>query len=296
MIVPFLARRSERFQRFAWPVYHLVPDLLDMVPGRRDALVPSRRRLRRNFIGGADFVAVGQEFFGYFVDLAGLGPDDRVLDVGCGFGRMAIPLTKYLSARGSYEGFDILAEGVEWCAERITPRFANFGFQVADVRNPLYNPAGSADASEYRFPYDDATFDFVFLASVFTHMFPAPMEHYLSEIARVLRPGGRCLVTYFLMNDESRRRSEPGSTMPGAPTFSFGETGEGYWTTSPSSPAKAIAYDEDKVRALLEGSGLDIVEPLRYGTWSGRPDGLSFQDIVIARRGRATSEPPDQPL
>ena len=39
---------------------------------------------------------------------AQLSPDHRVLDIGCGTGRMAIPLTSFLSKKGSYEGFDIV--------------------------------------------------------------------------------------------------------------------------------------------------------------------------------------------
>jgi cyclopropane fatty-acyl-phospholipid synthase-like methyltransferase len=41
----------------------------------------------------------GKEFLRYFVDLAGLKPDQAVLDVGCGKGRMAVSLTHYLSRR-----------------------------------------------------------------------------------------------------------------------------------------------------------------------------------------------------
>ncbi len=44
---------------------------------------------------------------------------------------------------------------------------------------------------------------FVLLTSVFTHMLPQDMDNYLSEVARVLKPDGRCLITYFLLNPES---------------------------------------------------------------------------------------------
>src|SRR5438128_11248357 len=48
-------------------------------------------------VGGGDFNAIGKEFFAYFTDLCGLGRDDYVLDVGCGCGRMAVPLVAYLT-------------------------------------------------------------------------------------------------------------------------------------------------------------------------------------------------------
>ena len=43
------------------------------------------------------------------------------------------------------------------------------------------------------------------LKSVFTHMLPAAVTTYTSEISRVLKKGGRAVVTYFLLNAESRR-------------------------------------------------------------------------------------------
>jgi len=151
--------------------------------------------------GDGDFEAIGKEFLGYFITLGGLTPDDAVLDVGSGIGRMAIPLASYLSKRGRYEGFDIVPEGVRWCQQHLTPRYPRFRFQVADVRNQLYNPKVTASATDYRFPFDDGTFDFCFCTSIFTHLLPDEVSHYLAEISRVLRPGGRCLATFFLAQD-----------------------------------------------------------------------------------------------
>ena len=42
------------------------------------------------------------------------------------------------------------------------------------------------------------------LKSVFTHMHPNDVRHYLKELGRVIRSGGRAVITYFLLNDESR--------------------------------------------------------------------------------------------
>src|SRR3954471_21980999 len=91
-----------------------------------------------NFVGGGSFKAVGEEFKGHFVKLGGLRPEHRVLDIGCGIGRMAIPLTQYLSAKGSYEGFDPVKLGIDWCQEKITPLYPNFRFQTVDVFNSFY--------------------------------------------------------------------------------------------------------------------------------------------------------------
>lgn len=253
----------------------------DAILNRNAPLVPPKLLVS---VGGGDFRAIGEQFVGYFRELAQLAPDDRVLDVGCGIGRMAIPLTSYLGPRGTYDGFDVVPHGIEWCRRRITPRFPNFRFQCVEVRNDDYNPEGAVAASEFVFPYGDASFDFVFLTSVFTHMLPADSAHYLREVARVLAPGGRCFSTWFLLSGESRAL-----VARGASSLAFRHAVPGGMTTNAGRPGEAIAVDEDRVRAAHHASALSIDEPIRYGSWCGRSPSLSYQDIVVARRARAAA-------
>jgi hypothetical protein len=55
--------------------------------GRSDPLTPPRQLAY--YVGKGDFRATGEEFRGHFRDLADLQAEDRVLDIGCGIGRMA---------------------------------------------------------------------------------------------------------------------------------------------------------------------------------------------------------------
>src|SRR4029079_302816 len=96
------------------------------------------------------------------------------------------------------------------CRRAITPRNARFRFHHADIAGGAYNPSGRLTAGTYRFPFDDRSFDFVFLGSVFTHMLPEDVAHYLREIARVLAPGGTCAASFFLLADERRGDVEAG--------------------------------------------------------------------------------------
>lgn len=266
-------RHAKRAARF---VLNEVLDLYDAVRGRRDALVPPRNNI---FVGAGDFRETGDEFLRYFVELGGLRPTDRVLDVGCGIGRMARALTGYLAAEGRYEGFDIVPEGIEWCRTRITPQHPNFHFQLADVHNTHYNPGGRQAPSAYRFPFAAGSFDFVFLTSVFTHMVREDMEHYASEIARVLAPGGRVLATYFLLTEESRALVSAGRSAFPLPC---GDD-EVRWSV-PGDPAAAIAFDEALVRRVFAERGLVPHAPVQYGSWCGRSQYVSFQDLVVARK------------
>lgn len=253
-----------------WPA-----DVIGRLRGR-DELTPPRSLI---FVGDGDFRKTGQEFRRYMIELGGLRPEHRMLDVGSGIGRMAVPLTGYLAPPGEYRGIDIVEAGVKWCADHVTPRFPHFQFRQIDVYNQIYNPKGRLAARDYRFPFEDGRFDFVLLTSVFTHMMPADLQHYLSEIARVLRPGGRCLITWFLLNAESR-----GLLRAGRSTLDFAHEVEGCLTTDKRNPEAAIAYEEAAVRAMYAARGLAVEEPPRYGSWCGRDRYLSYQDIVLANR------------
>jgi SAM-dependent methyltransferase len=272
-------RIPPRIKPTARRIYHLPTDILSFLLGRRDPLTPPKGKI---FFGGGPFDEIGEEFLRHFIELGRLKPDERVLDLGCGIGRMAVPLTRYLGERGSYEGFDVFPKGISWCQENITPRYPNFRFRVADIRNKEYNPGGRFAASEYELPYDESSFDFVFLASVFTHLLPNEVDNYLSEIRRVLAPGGRCLASFFLLNEESLDLLRSGSS-----TIDFKHDFGKYRTKNTSTPEAAVAYPEGFIRNLYSRHALSIVDPIRYGSWPGRKDFLSYQDIVIALRENA---------
>ena len=237
-----------------------------------------------DFVGGTAFEPIGKEFKKYFVELGGLKPDQKVLDVGCGIGRMAVPLTGYLSLEGGYWGFDIVKMGIKWCQNRITPKFPNFHFVHSDIYNRHYNSKGKIQAREFRFPFEDNFFDFAFLTSVFTHMLPPDLEHYLAEIARVLKPGGTCFITFFLLNPESKPLVRAGQSALKF-VYEVPGTGGNCWTVDEKDPEGAIAYEEEVVRNLFGKYGLRIAEPIQYGMWCKRPKFLSYQDIIVAMKG-----------
>jgi SAM-dependent methyltransferase len=248
--------------------------MVDLLLGRRrNELVPPHYL---NFVGDGDFEKTGDEFLGYFVGLGGLRPDHRVLELGCGIGRMTRPLTKYL-ASGSYEGIDIVPRGIRWCQSHYR-RYPNLHFQLADVQNPAYNRGRQLRSTEYRFPFNDNEFDFVFLTSVFTHMLRDDMTHYLREISRTLHPNGICFITFFLLNEESRKLTSAGQS-----SHDFRFPLDGCWTADERVPENAIAYDEGDVRKIYAQSSLAL-ENLRYGAWCGRGEYLSYQDVLIARK------------
>ena len=256
---------------------HRVFDFLEYRTGThlgwRDPLLPPNWL---HPVGDGDYSQIGEEFFQYFVGIAGLRPHERVLDVGCGTGRLARPLTRYLKS-GSYDGIDIVAPSIKWCQKTYTIRYPNFHFHFTDIYNKAYNPTGRYQASEYRFPFENSSFDLVFLPSVFTHMLPRDMENYLSEMTRVLKQGGRCLITYFLLTPDSLELIERKVS-----SIAFRFELQGCRVENKDIPEAAVAYDESSIRELYQKYKMHISEPIHHGSWCGRKNGLSYQDIVVA--------------
>lgn len=244
---------------------------------RRNPMIPPKGKI---FIGSGDFVEQGRRIAGMLTGLTGLTPDMAVLDVGCGIGRAAVALTEILSPEGRYEGFDIVREGIDWCRGRITPRYPNFRFTHVDLRNDLYNLSTDAEAAHFSFPYADASFDRVLLTSVFTHMMPDDVCNYLREIRRVLRPGGVCLATYFVLDDEVLRRMESGHTY-----FDFRHD-YGYYRLLDANVREAdVAFDKAWLLQAVADAGLTL-EALHRGTWCGADPATApdFQDVAILRK------------
>jgi SAM-dependent methyltransferase len=207
------------------------------------------------------FLRSGMETATLLQDMVKLRPEDVVFDIGCGSGRVALGLVNYLTAAGRYLGIDASLAPIRWCQQNITPRFPNFRFEHLDVYHPGYAPDGQTAPEHVTFPAPSSSFDVALLSSVFTHLLPAQVDAYTRETVRVLRPGGRCLISYLLMNDAAVRAVAAATTI-----FDFR-----YWhgpcvTFAPDSPTEGLAYQEDYALAALRAAGL-IVEEIRYGDW-----------------------------
>jgi SAM-dependent methyltransferase len=271
-------------------VYLAPVDLADRFLGNRQESLPPKAS---TFTGGVkDFAATGQMLLDALCETAGMTPSGHLLDVGSGIGRLGIPSASFLNAEGSYEGIDIVPDGIAWCKANITSPHDNVHFTLADVFNKEYHPKGRMRASEYTFPFEDNTFDVAVLISVFTHMLPDEVDRYLSEISRVLKPGGRCFISYFLLNDEVE------SLMGGTHVQRrFKHNLGNYSVSSLKVPELAVGFQESYIRELYAKHDFEDDPALYYGAWSGRTahwpkdSGLGDQDTFVATK--RTSLPAD---
>lgn len=129
--------------------------------------------------------------------LAGLSKDSRLLDWGCGAGRLAIGVReRYADAGGriaEYHGVDVQPELIEWASENLTA--PGFRFTCVDVANERYNPSGQPDRTIAADPH---SVDVFYAYSVFSHMNDDDTAAYLALIATALSPRGRAFVTCFV--------------------------------------------------------------------------------------------------
>jgi ubiquinone/menaquinone biosynthesis C-methylase UbiE len=176
------------------------------------------------------------------LDLAGIRTGDRVLDVGCGTGDLAIAAARRAGQGATVVGIDASPEMVEVAREKARKARRAVRFQVEAVE---------------ALTFDNGSFDVV-LSSLMMHHLPADLKlRALAEIRRVLRPGGRLVIIDLQATARSPRLWEPG------------------WMVmklhkGPAHHGAVERADGAALAELLRGAGFEAVDngPTRY-TWVG---------------------------
>jgi SAM-dependent methyltransferase len=224
------------------------------------------------------FVRSGEQTLNEIVGLCGLQAGSRVLEIGCGCGRLSRAFAEYLSPEGCYEGFDVARVLVEWCRQQLEPKLANFRFSWADVRAGGHNPDGTISGVAFRFPFPDDSFDLAVACSVFTHMLPDEIEHYMAEVFRVLKSGGRCFSSVFLFDVEAETAVAAGSTI-----FDFRHPIGPCLTFDRERPEEGIACRKDWFLEMIEANGFRV-DAVQNGNWRRVRSHQMSQDCVVAQK------------
>ncbi len=208
-----------------------------------------------------------------------------ILDIGCGTGLLGIASEPFTMDGGFYTGIDVMEEDILFCQEQF--QLPNYKFIHFDVANPFY--AAEQNDKLRSWPIAGNSKDLVTALSVWTHMSERDAIFYFSEIYRVLRKGGKALITFFYLDEQYEkslplRQKEKGrfhSTCQSRWVFDTPAYESAHWYTPhwTEKPEAAIGIQPEGLDYLLKKSGLRLLE-YYPGNWKEIP-GIFFQDILI---------------
>ena len=132
--------------------------------------------LRFGYRTSEGYLQSGQKDMAAMLETCPIDDARRILDFGCGSGRMIRWLKDYAADREIW-GTDINADYVTWCQQHLSPPFH---FALTTTLPHL--------------PFEDRYFDYIYAGSVFTHLDDLATA-WMLELRRILSPGGRMYIT-----------------------------------------------------------------------------------------------------
>jgi len=214
---------------------------------------------------------------------------NRILDIGCGTGILGIASEPYVQDEGKYIGIDVRKADIDFCNKHYGED--HFVFQHLDVSNPRYAPQQSA--ARHGWDIDDMSIDLITALSVWTHLNEEDAVYYFREIDRVLKPGAKALVTFFLLDDTYYAGLSDRSDQVGryhntrqdlwvfdVPCSASGEWFHPLWARQPED---AIGVTIAGIYRMLEGTGLELRKTY-IGNWK-ETSGVFFQDVLVFQQG-----------
>lgn len=246
------------------------------------------------WVGGLDPEAIGDACAAILDRYVSIDSSSRLLDFGCGVGRVLLSVLKRKPQVGHITGFDILPQVIAFCDTHIASAFPQTTFELVQGRNEHYDRfiamagAKSAEsrASSHAFLQSEhaSAFTAAYAFSVFTHVEMVDFRSLLALLSNLLQPGGTLLFTAFLLTPYSRHSIQEGTTM-----FPFAEAAteaEGnIFIGNAADRLSFIAFDLSLVEQMVFEAGL-ILTHVEHGCWAGgnvyfSPSG---QDVVVCRR------------
>jgi SAM-dependent methyltransferase len=230
------SRLAKIWQRFH---YLLLPDYVHF----ENYVLPARR-LRT---GGAEFqddaylLQSAKNEGRRLIEHGRLQATERVLDVGCGFGRLPLGLLD-APFKLAYLGLDVNPTAITWCQHHITPIRPAFQFMRLNVKNDRYNPNGQPLDDQFHFPLPERSFDVIYLYSVFSHMVLPDVAIYLKEFRRLLNQNGRLFFTAFTEKDVPIMSVNPAN----------------YRNMKWKSALHCVRYNVDFLNALITDHGFQL--------------------------------------
>lgn len=203
---------------------------------------PDRRWCGPEFKDDGFYLASTESEAQRLVDHLQCGRASRILDIGCGQGRLAIGILRVIGDL-DYLGLDVDGRSIEWCLHHIEGEHRSFKFRRLDLYNERYSPQGQKIGEGFRFDAADGSADIAYLYSVFSHMTEPDMQAYLTDLARVLDADGKLFLTTFVEEGVPPVAVNPGD-----------------YRVSCSGPLHVVRYEKNHLFSIVAQAGFSVTE------------------------------------
>ncbi len=238
-----------------------------------------------DWVGGSDPETVGNASANVMRRLLPLNGNSKVLDFGCGIGRVLAALKKDGPDPKNIVGMDIMPPVIDFCNQHLKPNLTNTTFELVNDKNDHYDHFIETNAGKTREALSSQYQDYFTdgcAFSVFTHVTKQDFAGLLKFISSMMVPGGRFLMTCFELNEFSRYMIEHQQTIFPLANKAWWEGGQ-ILVGDANDPLAFIAFDRSLVEKLVWDAGLAISK-VEYGCWMGGGIGSSLQDVMICTK------------
>jgi len=203
-------------------------------------------------------------------------PRPKILDIGCGSGLLAIASESLVRDGGEYIGLDIKESDIGYCREKFKDFFSH-SFIHHSVRNAVYAPG--QDSKHQPWDILDESIDLVTAKSVWTHLNKKDAIYYFGEVSRVLKPGGKALISFCLLDDsyyQQVNKIKKPWVRYSTPLY---DSKDWFTVSNIKIPECCIGITDNGIKEMADLAGLRLVK--KYpGQWKRSP-GLWGQDILV---------------
>ena len=241
----------------------------------------------------SEYLGLQTSVYPFIISAAQLNKESVTLDFGCGFGTLAAAFKLDDSEGGSYYGYDTNPQAVKFCKDAYSEedKFTFFGPQIDRTTNYVTNKriATADDAFSRRkkaYPSSEdiakllglKLFNCQFSLSVFTHMWPEDAIETLKVFREFSTKDATFINSWLILDDLASSNVNQGKADRNLPI----EVG-GIHTYSQLNPLVCTAYPIEKLHNVYSEAG-HVITDIRFGSWSGRENGVTYQDIVISKQ------------
>ena len=229
----------------------------------------------------------------FLISRGSLGELSCTLDFGCGLGRLASAFAFANGSCGSYFGYEPETVALDWLkSEYSGNEFFRYGGSPLPQDMNYVTNLGNLGTAEKAFEgrlgalpdpqvltnlLDGHKFNLQFSSSVFTHMWGKDVVETIKRFRPIAARDAIFVNTWLIVDDFAQDALNLGLTDRRLPI----EVG-GILTYSDSNPLVCTAFRLREVERIYAEAGHEIQEIL-YGSWSGRTNGVTYQDIVISK-------------